>query len=68
MKEQTGNEDQRFVDREDHDAARKWFQKTARAHDKRWTEEDCRENLRKLREQVDLAVDTKLEANERRRD
>lgn len=47
-KEISGNEDQRYVTADDHDAAKRWFEKQARAHDKRWTKQDKRENLRKL--------------------
>lgn len=62
MKEMTGDEDQRYVNREDHDAARNWFERQARAHDKRWTREDRRQNLRKLTRLInglDLKVKTK---------
>ena len=49
-REQTGNEDQRYITRDDHDAARRWFEKKARAQDKRWSRNDRRDNLKKLRE------------------
>ena len=52
-KQQTGNEDQRYVNREDHDAARRWFEKKARQQDGRMTRQDRLDNLRRLRESID---------------
>lgn len=57
MKKQTGCVDQRYCDREDHDAARSWFQKRARQLDKQWTKADRSENLRRLTQEVSAAVD-----------
>lgn len=56
-REQTGNEDQRYCNREDHEAARSWFQKRARQLDKQWTKADRLENLRRLTLEVSAAVD-----------
>ncbi len=62
MKKQTGNEDQRYCNRADHDAARKWSQRQARAEDKKWTKADQRANLRRLVEAIEgLDLTTKKE-------
>ena len=51
-----GNEDQRYVTQDDRDAAKKWFEKQARAQDKRWTRQDRRENLARLTREIDRLV------------
>lgn len=59
MKELTGNEDQRYVTRDDHDAAKRWFKRTFKEKRKQIhiaSVDERRENIIRLR----IAIEEKL--------
>lgn len=49
----SGNQDQRFITEDDHDAARKWFERQKRRERGRETLEDRQRNLKRLREAME---------------
>lgn len=55
MKDKTGTDDQRYVTRDDHNAARKWFEGNKRTEKRR----QSKNNLRRLREGIENVTEGK---------
>ncbi len=55
MKDTTGNEDQRYVSRADHDKARKWFERS-KVEEKRRHQGN---NIRRLRAEIEKVTEGK---------
>lgn len=57
MTDQTGKDDQRYVNRDDHDAARAWFQKQYKQKNRKPTREEAAANLARLRKLIEEKID-----------